>query len=106
MLAAKSGSADVTTTLLELGANPNAKEPVNGQTALMIAAGLDRASVVRALLARGADATITSIVVDLAALTAPAEADARPGAPRPGQPRPARSGSMFPASPAAFATTS
>jgi uncharacterized protein len=85
MLAARSGSSDVTTTLLELGADPNAKEPVNGQTALMIAAGLDRASVVRALLARGADARITSAIVDLAALTSPAEADARPGAPRPGQ---------------------
>jgi uncharacterized protein len=85
MLAAKSGSADVATTLLELGANANAKEPVNGQTALMIAAGLDRAAVVRALLARGADAKITSSVVDLAALTAPAEGDARPGAPRPAQ---------------------
>jgi ankyrin repeat protein len=85
MLAAKSGSPDVTTTLLELGANPNAREPVNGQTALMMAAGLDRAAVVRTLLARGADAAITSSVVDLAALTAPAEADARPGAPRPGQ---------------------
>jgi ankyrin repeat protein len=85
MLAAKSGSADVATTLLELGSNANAKEPVNGQTALMIAAGLDRASVVRALLARGADASITSSVVDLAALTAPAEGDARPGAPRPAQ---------------------
>jgi ankyrin repeat protein len=85
MLAAKSGSPDVTTTLLELGANPNAREPVNGQTALMMAAGLDRAAVVRALLARGADAAITSSVVDLAALTAPAEADTRPGALRPAQ---------------------
>ncbi|MGH9384096.1 MAG: ankyrin repeat domain-containing protein [Vicinamibacterales bacterium] len=89
MLAAKSGSQEVTTTLLELGANPNAKEPVNGQTALMIAAGLDRAPVVRALLARGADAKATSTVVDLAALTAPAEGEARPGAQRPGQGAPA-----------------
>jgi ankyrin repeat protein len=84
MLAARSGSSEVTTTLLELGANPNAKEPVNGQTALMIAAGLDRASVVRALVTRGADTKVTSAVVDLAALTAPAEGDNRPGA-RPGQ---------------------
>ncbi len=89
MLAAKSGSAEVATTLIELGANANAKEPVNGQTALMIAAGLDRAAVVRALLARGADAKATSSVVDLAALTAPGDGDARPGAQRPGPGAPA-----------------
>ena len=41
--------------LLEAGADVNAKETANGQTALMFAAGLDRADVVRLLLARGAD---------------------------------------------------
>jgi ankyrin repeat protein len=89
MLAARSGSAEVATTLLELGANANAKEPVNGQTALMIAAGLDRAGVVAALLAHGADAKVTSSVVDLAALTAPGDGDARPGAQRPAAAAPA-----------------
>jgi ankyrin repeat protein len=75
MLAAKSGSTETVTRLIENGADINAKEATHGQTALMVAAGLNRAEVVKLLLARGADATIASSVVDLNALTAPVEAD-------------------------------
>ena len=44
----------------------------------MVAAGLDRADVVRLLLARGADWKMASSVADLNALTAPAEQEGRP----------------------------
>ena len=47
MLAARSGSSDTVTRLVETGADINAKEKGFGQTALMVAAGLDRADVVR-----------------------------------------------------------
>ena len=43
----------------------------------MVAAGLDRAELVTLLLARGADASLASSVVDLNALTAPGEATTR-----------------------------
>ncbi|MEW6322637.1 MAG: ankyrin repeat domain-containing protein [Acidobacteriota bacterium] len=82
-LAARSGSAEVVTALAENGGDVNAREKAFGQTPLMIAAGLDRAEVVRVLLARGADARAASTHVDLAALTAPSDAD-RPGGPRDG----------------------
>jgi ankyrin repeat protein len=75
MLAARSGSVETATRLLENGADVNAKEATHGQTALMVAAGLDRADVVKLLLSRGADASIASSVVDLNALTMPVEAD-------------------------------
>ena len=51
MLAARAGSSDTVTRLVETGADVNLKEKAFGQTALMIAAGLDRADVVRLLLA-------------------------------------------------------
>ena len=69
MLAARAGSTDTVTRLVETGADVNAKEKAFGQTALMIAAGLDRADVVRLLLARGADWKAASSVADLKALT-------------------------------------
>jgi ankyrin repeat protein len=75
MLAARSGSVDTATRLIENGAPIDAKESTHGQTALMVAAGLDRADIVKLLLARGADASIASSVVDLNALTMPVEAD-------------------------------
>ena len=75
MLAARSGSVDTATRLIENGADINAKESTYGQTALMVAAGLDRADLVALLLARGADATLASSVVDLNALTAPVDFD-------------------------------
>mgnify|MGYP003433136958 CR=1 FL=1 len=61
--------------LVENGADINAKEATHGQTALMVAAGLNRAEVVTLLLDRGVDATVASKVVDLNALTAPVDAD-------------------------------
>ena len=75
MLAARSGSVDTATRLIENGADINAKESTYGQTALMVAAGLNRAELVALLLARGADATVASSVVDLNALTAPVDFD-------------------------------
>ena len=48
----------------------------------MVAAGLDRAEVVKLLLARGADAKLASSIVDLNALTAPVEADPVSGRPQ------------------------
>src|SRR5688500_5063272 len=69
MLAARGGSAETATRLVETGADINATEKAFGQTALMIAAGLDRADVVRLLLARGADWTTASSMVDLRSLT-------------------------------------
>jgi ankyrin repeat protein len=51
------------------------KETAHGQTALMVAAGLNRVDVVKLLLERGADATLASKVVDLNALTAEVDAD-------------------------------
>jgi ankyrin repeat protein len=75
MLAARSGSVETATRLIENGVKVNAKESTHGQTALMVAAGLDRADLVKLLLARGADATLASSVVDLNALTAPVDFD-------------------------------
>ncbi|MDP2318874.1 MAG: ankyrin repeat domain-containing protein, partial [Acidobacteriota bacterium] len=77
MLAARSGNTETATRLVEVGADINAKENTYGQTALMVAAGLDRADVVRLLLARGADWKLASKVADLKALTAPAEGEGR-----------------------------
>lgn len=70
MLAARSGSTETVTKLIETGADVNAKEKGFGQTALMVAAGLDRADVVKLLIARGADWKTASAVADLNALTA------------------------------------
>ncbi len=75
MLAARSGSVDTATRLIENGADINAKESTYGQTALMVAAGLNRAELVALLLARGADLTLASSVVDLNVLTAPVDFD-------------------------------
>ncbi len=85
MLAARSGSSETVTKLVETGADINAKEHGFGQTALMVAAGLDRAEVVTLLLARGADWKAASAVADLQALTASPTED---GTGRP-QPAPA-----------------
>ena len=69
MLAARSGSTETVTRLVETGADINAKEKGFGQTALMVAAGLDRADVVKLLMARGADWKAASSIADLKALT-------------------------------------
>jgi ankyrin repeat protein len=75
MLAARSGDTRTATHLIEVGGDINALEKAYGQTALMIAAGLDRADLVTLLLQRGAKHGLASSFVDLAALTAPSEAD-------------------------------
>ena len=68
--------------LIENGADLNVKETANGQTALMFAAAADRVDVVKMLLARGADVSITSRVEDFSALTMTADVDQN-GVPRP-----------------------
>jgi len=45
MLAAASGRTDAIRSLLDRGADPNARDSANGQTAVMFAAALDRALV-------------------------------------------------------------
>jgi ankyrin repeat protein len=62
MVAAASGSTAAVKVLLDHGANPNAREHVRDQTALMFAANLDRADVIRLLAARGADVNASSRV--------------------------------------------
>jgi ankyrin repeat protein len=85
MLAAQSGHVDTVTALLDAVADVNAVETTHGQSALMFAAAYDRAEVVRLLVGRGATASLTSKVVDLAALTDPGEGDGRPPEPQGGQ---------------------
>jgi ankyrin repeat protein len=63
MMAAAAGNADVVKVLLDHGADVNAKEHSNEQTALMFAANLDRAEVISVLLAHGADPNTASKVI-------------------------------------------
>jgi len=65
MDAALSGSADAVNVLLDHGANVNAKEKVNGQTAVMFAAWENRGAVIRALAAHKADLRVTTNVTKL-----------------------------------------
>jgi ankyrin repeat protein len=62
MVAAASGSTEAVKVLLDHEANPNAREHVHDQTALMFAANLGRADVIRLLAARGADVNASSRV--------------------------------------------
>lgn len=78
MLAAESGTLAAVQRLVSAGADVNAVEQAKGQSALMFAAGYDRADVVAFLLAQGADHRRATTVVDLATLTASTE----PAAPR------------------------
>ena len=55
MAAARSGSAPVMRLLLAAGGDPNAKEPLRGQTALMWAAAEKHPETLRLLLQKGAD---------------------------------------------------
>lgn len=77
LFAARAGDVEGISRLIAAGADVNARENAHGQTALMIAAGLDRAEVVTLLMARSADAALTSTSVDLRALTAPSDAAGR-----------------------------
>src|SRR5690606_39313487 len=61
---------EATQYLIDAGVDVNAKESAHGQTALMFAAAAGRTEAARMLLAKGADSSITTKVIDLAALTA------------------------------------
>ncbi|HIE94296.1 MAG TPA: hypothetical protein EYQ83_16080, partial [Acidobacteria bacterium] len=65
--AAGAGNADAIDALVDAGAIVDAREPVWSQTPLMFAAAADRTNGLAALLARGADPSITGSVVDIAA---------------------------------------
>ena len=107
MIAAAAGDTKSITSLIENGADINAKDGAKGETPLMFAAGFNRTDAVKLLLARGADHKATTKVVDLFALTAPEEEAMLRGARRQqhARPRPpARR--MSPARRAAIATTS
>jgi len=65
LAAAAVGGETSVTTLLDHGADVNAREASSGQTPLMFAAAYDRSAAVRMLLSRGADAAITTEVVDV-----------------------------------------
>ncbi len=86
MLAASSGNVAAATRLMDGGAELNSTESAQGQTALMFAAALDRADVVKALIARGATVSTATKVIDLEALTAaPGEEALQQASRRPGQ---------------------
>jgi ankyrin repeat protein len=70
MLASRAGNVDAVRLLVDHGADLNATESAQGQTALMFAAAADRADVVKYLVSKGANATLTTKIIDLAALTA------------------------------------
>jgi uncharacterized protein len=55
LAAARSGSVPVMQALLDAGGDPNAKEPLRGQTALMWAAAEKHPATVKLLIAKGAD---------------------------------------------------
>ena len=71
MMAAESGVLAAAERLVAAGADVNVVESAKGQSALMFAAAFDRTSMVTFLLAQGADAALTTKVVDLAKLTDP-----------------------------------
>jgi ankyrin repeat protein len=64
-LAAAAGNPDAVSALLEKGANPNVRESEWGQTPLIFAAEANRAAAIKVLVAKGADATIHSKMVNL-----------------------------------------
>jgi ankyrin repeat protein len=65
-LAAASGNAELITVLADAKADLNAKENEAGQTPLIFAAGRNRAAAIKTLLARGADPSLTTKVIDIA----------------------------------------
>jgi ankyrin repeat protein len=73
MIAAAAGDTRSITSLIENGADINARDGAKGETPLIFAAGFNRTDAVKLLLARGADHKVTTKVVDLFALTAPEE---------------------------------
>jgi hypothetical protein len=75
MIASASGDTAAVTTLLLHGANVNAREKANGETALFFAASRDRAEVLRLLLSKGADAGVKTPVSKLARVTVGPDGD-------------------------------
>jgi ankyrin repeat protein len=69
-LAASSGNAEVITLLAGAKADLNAKEIEAGQTPLIFAAGRNRAAAIKTLIALGADASVTTKVIDIAKFSA------------------------------------
>ena len=67
-LAGLSGSGGAVGVLLDSGADVDAREFVAGQTPLMFAASRNRQASLNALLERGADAAITTKIVDVVAV--------------------------------------
>ena len=67
-LAGLSGSGGAVGVLLDSGADVDARESVAGQTPLMFAASRNRQASLNALLERGADAAITTKIVDVVAV--------------------------------------
>ncbi len=64
-MAASSGSAAVVNILIDAKADVNARESAAGQTPLIFAAGLNRVETIAALLKGGADASLTTTVIDI-----------------------------------------
>ena len=75
-LAAQSGDTTLLAALLDKGADINARDKTHGRTPLVFAAASDRLDAVSVLLKRGADARITTTVIDYQARAA-ADSEAR-----------------------------
>jgi ankyrin repeat protein len=75
-LAAQSGSAPAVTALLDGGADRDARDKTHGRTPLVFATAHDRLDAMAVLLARGADARATTMVIDYPARAA-ADTEAR-----------------------------
>ena len=69
-LAAQAGNVAAVEALLKRGADINAKDKTHGRTPLIFAASQDRLDAVKLLLARGADAAVTTTVIDYQARAA------------------------------------
>ena len=78
MIAASSGNGPSVGLLLDAGADPNAKDVTNGQTALMFAAARNSADAVKLLLARHADPSATTKVLALKRVRVDANGDPLP----------------------------
>src|SRR5205085_6556960 len=67
--------------LVDHGADVNARDKTNGQTALMFAAAVNSAEAIKILLARGADANLTTNVVRLERVQVDANGNPLPAPP-------------------------
>jgi ankyrin repeat protein len=69
-LAAQAGDVETVKALLDGSADINAKDKTHGRTPLVFAASQDRVDALKLLLARGADARLTTSVIDYRARAA------------------------------------